>query len=206
MSGRNFVVAPLALLLALGGCGQELTAGGQRGEVDAVVTDSDAAPPASRSASGGGPAFSFSRVVTVPTGTVTVEGSVELLDAAGDGTPLAGGDGEASVTIGAPGSDVLATDSVPAVRYPRVRITFTRVEASVTGGLLSGSVGVPVTVQVDLPQPRAVERSVELMVRDEGEHRLAIDLNAATWLAAVDPVTGLVSATDFAAAVAVRVE
>ena len=206
MSRTNFLVAPLALLLALCGCGQELTAGGQRGEVNAVVTDSDETPSASRAPAGTAPSFTFSRTVIVPSGTVLVEGSVELLDAAGAPTLLSRGEGEASVEIGRVGSEILATDRVLALHYPRARITFTRVEASVTGGVLSGPVEVRGTVRVDLPQPLVVERPVELIVVAEGKHRLAIDLNAAVWLAAVNPLTGTVPSGSFAAAVAVRAE
>jgi hypothetical protein len=197
-------LAPLALLVALAGCGQELTAGGQHGDVDAVVTDDPASPSPSLSPEPGGPRLSRS-LALVPMGTVTLVGSVTLVTDQGNPEPLSQAAQTASLSIGSAGTTSLAQADVPAVNYIVARILFTKVEANVTGGLLlPGGIDLRGTVTVDLSEPVTVERRIALRVLDSGQHTLTIDVNAATWLVAVNPLTRTIPSAVFASAVTVR--
>lgn len=196
-------VGCLALLALLGGCGQELLAGGQReGEVTAEVTDDPQSTPsrsvARRSVSGAPGAFTAT--FRAPEGTVEVDGSVALLRDDGVAVPLSSG-GSARVRIGARDTVTLATRSVRSASYSRARITFTRVEADVTSGLLVGGVAVSGRVRVPLSQPLTLELPTGLVVQERGKHRVIIDLNSSIWLLAADPVLRTVPQGVFAAAV-----
>ena len=200
----------LGLLLAVAGCGQELLAGGQtEGEVSAVVTDDpgSAAPGRQASRRAGGPEPTlFGGTIVVPQGTVEVDGSVTIVRQDGAEVPLSSGSSSVSVRIAAADSGTLARRRVSAGSHTRARITFTRVEANVTGGLTVGP-GIQVTgrVRVALTEPLVLEVPVQLEVREDGIHRLVIDLNASDWLMAVDPVLRTVPAATFRSKVQVRV-
>lgn len=208
MMNRSGAILPLALLTLLSACGQELPAGGQtEGEVSAVITDDPAGASASRSAEGDGPRLSRSArgAGAIPQGTVVVEGAVAIVDETGRVSPLAPPGARAEVRIAAGDVDTLALDSALVGRYTRARITFTRVQANVTSGLVIGAGTSPAgTITVDLPQPLVVERVVDLRVQADRPHELVIDLNAADWLVAASPL-GVVPGATFAEKVRVRV-
>jgi hypothetical protein len=113
--------------------------------------------------------------------------------------------GAATVRIAdAEGVD-LGTDSVSVGLYPAVRLTFSSVTADITGGLLGG---LPILgrITVQLTTPVTIDVPVALRVTAGSEHRVLIDLNASTWLAAVDPSTLTVPAAAFRDALEVRIE
>lgn len=199
------------LLLSSAGCGQELLAGGMRsGEASAVVTDdpgssssSTVEDPASRMSLD--PASRGSIGAAAAEGSILVEGSVALESAGGRTIPLGNGPGAASVQISSNATSELATGEVEVGRYTNARVTFTRVEAEVAGGLSVGlGVQVSGTVKVLLPQPLVIEAPIELLVREDGEHTIVIDLNSEVWLAAVDPLLLTVPTQLFAQAVTIR--
>lgn len=205
-------MAAAVLVLSAAGCGQELLAGGMRsGEASAVVTDD---PRASGSASAHETPTSramltsgsrLSAIQTAAEGSILVEGAVELESAGGQMILLGGGPGTASVQISSAATSALGTSQVEVGRYTTARVTFTRVEADVSGGLVVGlGVQVKGKVRVLLPEPLVVEAPIELLVREDGEHIVVIDLNSEVWLAAVDPLLLTVPAQVFAAAVTVR--
>ena len=198
-------LAPLALLLALAGCGQELTAGGQReGEVSAVLIDDPGAPAPNRSPTRSGASFSTSRA-RIPTGTVNVQATVTLVSERGGAQELVTQAGGGTVDLGSTSKTLLARADISSIRYTLARVEFTRVQANVTGGLLVGGLDLTGAVSVALPQPVVVEKAIDLTVVEEGHHELEIDLNAEKWLVAIDPLTRTVPSAAFRTAVTMEV-
>ncbi|MEX2570899.1 MAG: hypothetical protein WD737_06305 [Gemmatimonadota bacterium] len=211
MSRSTITVIAVMAVFMLAGCGQELTAGGQRdGEVSTVVTDdpneSQAGPAATRNLISG-PGAQLTADPGSAEGTVEVEATTVLVDESGREVPLSSLAPSVSVTIAAADSATLERSEVRVGRYTLARITFTRVKADLTTGLaVAAGVEITGTVRVDLGQPLVVDAPIELTVQEDGRHQLVIDLNASAWLAAADPVLRTVSSTTFRSAVEVRVE
>ncbi|HEX8242201.1 MAG TPA: hypothetical protein VF541_01850 [Longimicrobium sp.] len=200
--------AALLLMLALGGCGKEVVVGGQK-HVDTRATG-DGTPEGSAS-SNRAPAFARSpsgaiagAVAGRAQGTLTFDAKVALVASGGTAVPLGP---PATTTVRIDGSDTVAVVSgnVPAARYTAVRVTFTRVQANVTGGLLLGGVGATglFTVSILPGDSIVVERAVDLGA-EEASARVLVDLDASAWLGTADPLTRLVAAATFRDAVKVR--
>lgn len=196
----------LALATAAAGCGQMLLAGGQRGEVRAVATDDATAP------SNGASAARFalapepgSAAALVPQGTLRVEGAVVLVGSGGEAVPLSDGIRGGTLRIAAADSVLLGRDSVLVGRYTRARVTLTRVEAEVTGGLLVGGLPLVGSVRVPLAEPLVIEAPIDLRVSANSSETLVVDLNAAVWLLQADPLARTVPVTALQGAVEVRV-
>lgn len=204
---RNLVklMTLVVALSATAGCGQELTAGGQTGEARTVIVDDPEPSSASPRETGGA---SFSRASessgSLAQGTVLVEASVALVREDGRLFPVVFSPVTRSVRIASSDTAEIANPSVSAGRYNAARITFRRVEASVTGGLIVGGVSVTGTVQVPLPQPLTMEVPIPLRILRGEEHLVVIDLNASDWLAAVDPISRTVSVASFQSQIRVR--
>jgi hypothetical protein len=92
-------------------------------------------------------------------------------------------------------------------RFTRLRVSFQRVVAEVSGGLLVEGGPITGTVAVDLgPSGElVVEREILLEVRRDGAADLVLDFNADLWLPAVSPLTRSVPGAVFADALAVRI-
>lgn len=189
----------LLAALLLGGCsGRELLAGGQA-EVEAAATDD--AEGTSGSRTGEGIAFSTAPAA-VPSGTLEITASVSLLDA--NGGAIAITEGFSTVQLGIAESDTvrLGRETVPSGTYSAARIVLSRVTANVTGGLLVD--GVPLLGEVHVAigsEPLVIEAPVLLVARQGELSTLVVDLNAAAWLSAADPLTRLVPAAALRAAV-----
>ena len=197
-------LAPLALLVALAGCGQELTAGGQRkGEVSAVVIDDPGSPDATRSLPRSGARLSITRAL-IPAGTVNVQATVTLLTNSGGAQELTSEAAGATLDLGSTSKTNLARGDVSSIRYATARVEFTKIEANVTSGLVVGGIDLVGTVRVAMTQPVVVERPIELTVVEEGHHEVEIDLNAESWLTAIDPITRTVPAAAFRSAVTIQ--
>jgi hypothetical protein len=195
-------------MLGLAGCGKEVLVGGQK-HVDTRATG-DGTPEGSASGTRA-PAFARSpsgaiagAVAGRAQGTVTFEAKVALLTSGGAAVALGS---PATTTARIDGSDTVAVASgdVPAARYTAVRVTFTRVQANVTGGLLLGGVGATglFTVSILPGDSIVVERAVDLGA-EEASARVLVDLDASAWLGTADPLTRLVAAATFRDAVKVR--
>lgn len=202
MRRRLGVLILAALVASSAGCSKELLAGGERGEVTTTMNDG---PGSSSARSDGAPSTRLLRSVlpagTGPQGTVQAAVQVALVEEGG-GADVIVPDGAATVRIGDSEGAVLGTDdSVYVGLYPTARVTFSSVTADITGGL-------PIIgrVTVQLTAPVTIEAPVALTVEAGSKHRVIIDLNASTWLAAVDPVTLTVPAAAFRSALEVRTE
>ena len=199
--------AALLLVMAMGGCGKEVLVGGQK-HVDTSATG-DGTPegnasrvPAFALAPGDGP-NAATAIAGRAQGTIAFDARMSLVTPGGDVVPL----GPASTTVRIDGGDTihLALLGVPAATYTAARITFTRVQANVTGGLVIGGTSVTGLLSVSiLPGDSiVVERAVDLGAPEADVH-LLVDLDASAWLGAANPVTRLVAAATFRDAVKVR--
>ena len=134
------------LLTVTTACGPELVGGAQTGEVRATMTDD---PDASNTRAAE-PAMSLAPTGSarqlLPEGTLSADLSVELLTASGAAMPISNGVTTATVGIASGDRDELGVREVEVDVYPRVRITFTRIEAE----LSAGSGLAPLTVRVQL--------------------------------------------------------
>jgi hypothetical protein len=201
--------AALLLALAAAGCGKELVVGGQK-HVDAGGTG-DGTPEGSASASrapayarlGDGPSRDLAAVRAQ--GSITFDARVEVGTGAAGYVPLS--PSPATVTVRIDGSDSvhIAAGNVPAGTYTRARVTFNRVEANVTGGLVIGGTSVTGLISVPLAPGESVvvEQAVNLG-GSETSARLLVDLDASAWLAAANPTTRVVTPSAFGTAVKLR--
>jgi hypothetical protein len=198
---RRALIPLLALLALAGGCGKDLVAGGYTA-VGAVATDDaqgEGASAARLSRSDAGAAGA-----AAPQGTLEVQVAVALIDSRGDAWPVTTGSSTARLRIAASDSVVLGESRLESGSYTRVRLTFTRVRAEVTGGLSIGGVSLLGTVEVAIgAEPLVVELPLPLTLAGE-PRTLVVDLNSPTWLAAASPLSRQVPAAAFRGAVEVR--
>jgi hypothetical protein len=130
---------------------------------------------------------------------------VSLVTSTGAVVPLTGSPATATVRIDGADTVRIASGDVPAARYTAARVTFTRVQANVTGGLVLGGVGATglFTVSILPGDSIVVERPVDLG-GPEADARLLVDLDASAWLGTANPATRLIAAATFRDAVKVR--
>lgn len=202
--------ALLALLLLAGaaGCGKEVLVGGQK-DVETRATGDGTSEGGSPSratayalAPPGGPVTTH--IAGRAQGTITFDAKVELVSTTGAAED-AGGPASATVRIDGHDSVFVARGSVPGDQYATVRVTFTRVTANVTSGLVIGGINVTGQVNVAILPGSAivVERQVALGGPNE-DVVLLVDLDASAWLGATNPATRIVAASAFQSAVKVR--
>jgi len=190
----------LLLVMAAPGCGKELVVGGQkhvdaRGTGDGTPEGNASMAPAFDRAPAAGPSLAAARAQ----GTITFTAKVELLTADGQAVAL-GSAQTATVKIDGTDTVTVVSGDVAAAHYTAVRVTFTSVQANVTGGLVIGGVSLTGLVSV-APGNVVVERAVDLG-SPEASVRLLIDLDASAWLsAAIDRV---VPSSVFQGAVKIR--
>lgn len=226
--------ARLALALLLGiavvGCGS-LTAGGF-GEAT-VVMSGDAPDQASQAMStapqpaivgsdgsgGGAPSAGTGSTSTVPGDPLTTsheeddpEGQIEadltvyLISDAGAIVPVTDGEVEVRLDLDGVEEPEVGSRRVAATTYTDLRLVFTDVEVQIDGGLIID--GVPVIGLVDVEfddLTLTVEKAIDVEIPEGGRVELLIDLNADSWLQAIDPVTNTLDAQVFADRVTVRV-
>lgn len=212
VTGSPRLVGCIALLGAstLIGCGS-LTPGGF-GEASVSVTG-DAPNPAAK-------ALSASTVAALASPARSAhedeeaEGEVEakfalfLISADGAATRL--GEEELEVRVDVRGeseAEVVQDQMVPAVLYTGFRIVFKEIKAEIDAGLIIN--GVPVTgeIRVEFEDlTLEVERALNLDVAAGTRASLTVDLNALSWLQAVDPDTGIVDPTVFASLIEVTIQ
>jgi len=204
------------LLVSVGACGN-LTAGGI-GEAVVVVSGdspealatavrSDALPmtvaPSPAVAALAGPATT-DHEDDQPEGQL--EATMLLFLVTSDGALVALSDDEVEVSVDLEGveQDETLPRELPAAAYTDLRIVFLQIEVEVDAGLVIG--GVPVTGPIDIElesDSLVVTKPIGLSIDDEESVEILIDLNAASWLQAVDPNTSTVDASVFAELIAV---
>ncbi len=209
----NYTPALVVLLACafFAGCGN-LTAGGLTGE--ATITVSGDAPDAAGTAPQRAIALYPIRPFPtqhdgpddVPEGEVRADFFIDLVTAAGDEVSMS--EDQIRIRVDVQGRQELdvAVQTVPATLYTQIRIVFTDIRVEVESGLIINGVPVVGEVRVELEDVAlVVTRPLNLDVGDGERVFLLIDLNANTWLQAVDPVLGVINEEVFANAVAVAV-
>ena len=205
-SGSPTLIALMACAL-LAGCGN-LTAGGLTGE--ATVTVSGDAPDAQGTAPQRAvrlyPTPPFPAQHDVPEGEVRADFFVDLVAANGDEVSMS--EDQISIRVDVQGRQELdvAVQTVPATLYTQIRIIFTDIRVEVESGLIINGVPVVGEVEVELEDVAlVVTRPLNLDIGDGESVFLLIDLNANTWLQAVDPLLGVIMEEVFGDAVSVAV-
>jgi len=214
-------VALAALLAAAGACG-DLTAGGFG---EASVRLSGDAPDTLvplRATRLSAPAPAPSPAAAGPTTTEDdggddgdddqPEGEVEteltLFLVLEDGGVIALTDTDVRVRVDLEGVEEpeIALQTVSAASYSSLRMVFTDIEVEVDAGLVIMGDTIMGEIDVEFDDViLAVEKPLSLEIADDERVELLIDLNAASWLRAVDPVTRTVDAQVFADLVTVTI-
>lgn len=141
-----------------------------------------------------------------PEGEVRAEFFINLVAASGDEVSMS--EDQIRIRVDVQGRQELdvAVQAVPATLYTQIRIIFTDIRVEVASGLIIDGVPVVGEVEVELKDVAlVVTRPLNLDIGDGESVFLLIDLNANTWLQAVDPVLGVIMKEVFANAVSVRV-
>lgn len=209
-------VALTAFVIVLASCGS-LTAGGV-GEVTVTLTSDDPANLMALTALTAQPGYSqapaSSAVVARsdhddddPEGQLEADFELYLQAAGGQRIHLTP-NGEIEVKVDLEGVETkeVVSQVVGAGRYTGLQMVFVKIEAEVDAGLIIN--GVPFTgpVEVDLgDEELTVTRALDLTIETDATVFLDIDLNAADWLQALDPVSATIAAQAFADLVTVTV-
>jgi hypothetical protein len=200
------------LLAAVAGCGN-LTAGGATGEAFVVLSgDVPDAAQALASEVRGGLALGVVRNPAAsshddsPEGEIEVELSLLLVAADGDLVPLTDADVRVRVDLEGVQESQIADQVVSSAQYTGLRLVFTEIEAEVDAGLIINGVPVTGAIRVELDDiSLTFTKPLDLSIGDDQRVGLVIDLNAADWLQAVDPVTATVDPQVFVDFVTVSV-
>ncbi len=207
-SGATALIA-LATCGLLSACGN-LTAGGLTGDATVTVSSDAPDPLAAASWSEVGPNSTspFRMSGSDPDGEVQADFFLFLETATGSSTSLS--EDQIRIRLDIQGrQEVDAVDRmiVPADQYTQMRIVFTDIRVDVRDGLIINGTPVVGTVKVELKDTAlTVIRPFDLNIRDGESVFLLLDLNANTWLQAVDPVLKVIAEEVFADAVAVAVQ
>lgn len=208
-------LALTALAIAVAGCGS-LTAGGL-GEVTVTVTGDDPTNATASLAANGltraaYPAYSSAIAQSDhddddPEGQLEADFELYLVAETGQRIHLTpSGQIEVKVDLEGVESKEVVSQSVGAARYTGLQMVFVKIEAEVDAGLIINGVPFTGSVEVDLEDEElTVTRVLDLDIGSEATVFLDIDLNAADWLQALDPISGTIDAQVFANLVTVTV-
>ena len=206
-NGGTALIALLACGL-LAGCGN-LTAGGLTGEATVTVSGdaTDAQGVAAQRAVGLSPRGPLAMSGSGPEGEVRADFFLFLETATGGSTSLS--EDQIQIRLDVQGmQEVDAVDRmiVPAAQYSQMRIVFTDVRVEVANGLIINGEPVVGEVRVELKDTAlTVIRPLNLNIGDGESVFLLMDLNANTWLQAVDPVLLTIAEEVFGNAVSMEV-
>ena len=198
----------LAACALLAGCGN-LTAGGLTGEATVTVSGdaADAAVAAPQRVAGLSALGPLAMSGDIPEGQVEADFFVSLVT--NDGIPISLSDGPVQIRLDVQGQqeiDAVDRRTVPATLYSGLRMVFTDIRVEISSGLIINGDTVVGPVRVELKDTALViDRPLTVNIREGDSVFLLMDLNANTWLQAVDPVLGTISEDAFGAAVSVGV-
>lgn len=214
-------LSAVLLLLSAVGCG-DLTAGGATGEATVIVSGDapDAGVTPSFAVAGGStarvgtdvpPTVSAAEVPQLADGDDQPEGQLEstfrlyLVRDGGGLLPLSDDEIDVSLDLEGVEEPEVARRVVDAGRYVGLRLVFKEIEVQVDAGLIIDGQPVMGAIDVDFDDVELeVTRTLDLRVPDDGSVVLLVDLNAASWLQVVDPVTSSVDAQVIGELVEVR--
>lgn len=192
----------LVLMGTLAACGN-LTAGGVGEAAVAMSGDAPDEGASPQMAVVDGPA-STDHDDDDPEGELEADLTVFLVSSGGETLTLT--DGEVRVRVDLQGVDepTIGSRVVAAGTYTSLRIVFTEIEVEVDAGLVIGGVEIVGPIDVEFEGVLTVDRAIDVTIDDGESAELLIDLNAESWLQAVDPLTLAVDAEVVADLVAVR--
>ncbi len=198
----------LAACALLAGCGN-LTAGGLTGEATVTVSGDAADAPVAApqrlvGLSATGP---WTVSSDIPEGQIEADFFVSLIT--NDGIPISLSDDPIQIRLDVQGQqeiDAVDRRTIPATLYSGIRMVFTDIRVEVSSGLIINGDTVKGEVRVELKDTALiVNRPLTVNIREGDSVFILMDLNANTWLQAVDPVLGTISEDAFGAAVTVGV-
>jgi hypothetical protein len=199
------------LCVAVAACGN-LTAGGIGEAVVVVSGDAQDTPTSAASwmqsavldgADGPGPRRSDD---DQPEGQLEAEMLLAVVTDDGTIVPLSDDEFEVSVDLEGVEQDETSAVSLPADVYTDLRIVFLQIEVQVDAGLIIDGVEVTGPIDIELETDSLVVlKPLGLGLEDQESVEILVDLNAASWLQAVDPTTSSVDATVFADLITVTV-
>ena len=207
---KNGATALIALTscVLLAGCGN-LTAGGLTGEATVTVSGDavDAPAPAPQSAAKLVTTSPSKAAGDTPEGQVEADFFLYLVPASGDPVSLSENPIEIRLDVqGQQEADAVDRQMVPATLYDEIRMVFTDIRVEVASGLIINGTPVVGEVRVELKDTAlTVTRPLNLDIGENESVFLLMDLNANTWLQAVDPVLGVIAEEAFGDAVSVGV-
>ncbi len=198
----------LAACALLAGCGN-LTAGGLTGEATVTVSGdaADAPGPAPQRAVGLSSTAPWAASDDTPEGEVRADFFISLVT--NEGIPISLSEDPIQIRLDVQGRqevDVVERRTIPATLYSGIRIVFTDIRVEVASGLIINGDTVVGEVRVELEDTAlTVNRPLTVNIKEGDSVFLLMDLNANTWLQAVDPVLGVISEEVFGDAVSVEV-
>lgn len=214
-SRRRRQLGALGLLAAAAACGS-LTAGGATGEAAVIVSgDAPDSPPAASLIEAPPAAWAAASEPAStehdgegeedehPEGELEAEFSLFLVAGGGELVPLTDGDVQIRIDLEGLGEPEVADRVVAARSYTALRIVFSEIEVEVDAGLIIDGEPVVGPIDIEIDTSLVVEKSLALDIGDEERVVLVVDLNAASWLQAVDPVARTVDPQVFADLIAV---
>ncbi len=207
---KHGVTALIALVACtlIAGCGN-VTAGGLTGEVTVTVSGDvpdaqGAAPQRAVGLSATGP---LQMSGGGPEGEVRASFFLYLETVTGGSFSLS--EDQIQIRLDVQGMqkvDAVDRMVVPTGQYSQMRIVFTDIRVDVSDGLIINGDTVVGEVRVELKDTAlTVTRPVNLNIRDGDSVFLLLDLNANTWLQAVDPALKVIAEDVFGDAVSVAV-
>lgn len=188
----------LLALLLLPACGGEVVVGG----VDTYVTSSAGAE--ANPALLGDRAMPALTAAAAPQGTLAFVISAAVVDAGGREAPITSGEVQARFSLNLD-TAIVGQMLVPSGSYTGVRLRFREVHVEGVTGLQIPGIPVGATITVGTgADPIQVDVPVAVRVREWENQALIVDVNAAQWLAAAEPLGLVVPESAFRQAVQVR--
>lgn len=199
---------PLMSCALLAGCGN-ITAGGLTGEATVTVSGDAPEDPGTAPARVVGPQTTSPLASShgEPEGQLEADFFVYLVTENGVQVSLSEDPIEIRLDIqGEQEIDAVDRQTVPATLYTEFRMVFTDIKVELGPGLIINGVPVEGEIRVELRDTElTVTRPLSLNIGEGDSVFLLMDLNANTWLQAVDPVLRVISEEAFGAAVSVGV-
>lgn len=142
-----------------------------------------------------------------PEGKLEIEFLASLVNSRGDVVPI--DDKEIEVELDLVGffeADAVVA-RLPADHYIALRIEFTEIEVEVDRGVVIDGIEIqgPIEIELEDDESIIIERSLDARLLDGGRIDVLLDMNARTWLAAIDPDLRTVAERVFSQAIAIRV-
>lgn len=215
----RIAVGSTLIAVASAGCGN-VTVGGYS---EVSVNVSGDAPAPTPTAPAPAPQMAVAPMAAVRTPAASsplraegeAEGEIEadfrlfLVSETGESIELGSGD-DIRVKIDVQGSTEakpIENQLIPAGRYTELRIVFTKIQVEVSQGLVIEGQEITGEVDVELSgSDLPVTRPLDLVAVDGSMVTMRVDLNAQSWLTAVDPATQTINEDVFAGLVDVVVQ